>query len=107
MQGGGSWSFRNFGLRKDIMPAPNGSVSQVSPRVISENIAQPILEFGDNSVFIDLDPDEASTHSFWLRVGHVQQADCRVVRLTPKQAKALAYALLVHGNALISRTALR
>ena len=65
--------------------------------------SQRILDFGENSVFIEADPDESFNNSFWLRIGPIEQAENRLVRLTTSQARTLGWALLVHADGLDDR----
>ena len=44
--------------------------------------SQRVLNFGENSIFIDADSDESSSNSFWLRIGRIERNDTRHVRLT-------------------------
>ena len=64
---------------------------------------QRILDFGDNSVFIEADPEERISSSFWLRIGRTEQAQGRPLRLTVPQARILGWALLVHADGVDER----
>ena len=65
--------------------------------------SQRILDFGDNSIFIDADPGEPSSNSIWLRIGRIETDESQQARLTATQARTLAYALLVHAEGLEDR----
>ncbi len=65
--------------------------------------SQHVLDLGDNSVFIDSDVDELKSESLWLRVGQLAMSDSRIVRLTPKQARTLGFALMIHADLLEER----
>ena len=65
--------------------------------------SQHVLDLGDNSVFIDADTDELMSESLWLRVGLLAMSDTRLVRLNPKQARTLGFALMIHADLLEER----
>ena len=65
--------------------------------------SQHVLDLGDNSVFIDADTEELMSESLWLRVGLLAMSDTRLVRLNPKQARTLGFALMIHADLLEER----
>jgi hypothetical protein len=65
--------------------------------------SQHVLDLGDNSVFIDADTEELMSESLWLRIGQLATSDTRLVRLSPKQARTLGFALMIHADLLEER----